>query len=340
MKKYEDITFSKLDSANRPTVSMATQVVGAYYSSDEFENFVLEWLKYCKKKLNTSSILERVGGTGDYGVDIYEKTDGKNIFYQCKKYNTNLTEPQVIEIIVKILWYSFKNKLDFPDQLFIIAYKGINKKAITLLNDTDALTAAVSEKLKESLSANKISYTKIEYSEFAEYIKVKNIDFVKKIDLDEIVKDYCLSEYCTFRFLPMSKVKIARVDTSGYSYSDAYLTQLEKIVVKRKKETILNAKRNFYSATSLKETDKYLFGDNEEFEKLYAEVENNIENIRCQEFHDLEARFRAISDRAMSTITSNNYFEYNLHMIGSEDKAGVCHIMVNDDKLSWEAEDE
>ena len=42
----------------------------------------------------------------------------------------------------------------------------------------------------------------------------------------------------------------------------------------------------------------------------------------------------------MRTIPSNVALDYDLHIVTNSDKAGVCHIMVNEGNLSWEKEDE
>ena len=146
IKQYEEISLPKLNKSQKASINIATNIV-AGYSGEEFEQFILEWLKYCRKKIDKSSVLGRVGGTGDYGIDIYEKTNDKVTYYQCKRYSKQLTEPQTREIIVKVLWHAFNQRIEKPNELAIIAFKGFNKKTLTLLGDKVKLKEIVIENI-------------------------------------------------------------------------------------------------------------------------------------------------------------------------------------------------
>ena len=338
IKQFNEIVFPNLDESQKADFNRATNVISSY-SGEEFENFILEWLKYCRNKLQANTLISRIGGTGDNGIDIFENTDGRITYYQCKKYTHALTFPQVRQIIIKVLWHTFKEHIDSPYELYIIAFKGINGPAARGFSDK--------HKLKESLLKNCYSDLKSidiidDYTGFYEYLDALNdLNFIKKIDLDDIVKEYCMSDYAVFRFVTTKDIRLNRIQAPQRVYdADPFILQLNTIIHRHKQKVIQNAKEQYYSAICLEETDKYLYGSNQEFLKLKKEVSTTIDIIRSRHFDDMQERYLSILETAYNTDASNVSLQYNLHMVSAQDKAGICHVMVNEGELSWEEEDE
>ena len=73
------ITAPKIRKQDKIEANRMTQTLLSY-SGDEFEMFLFEWLKYCRKVLDDKSLLYRMGGSGDKGVDIYYKNDKETIY--------------------------------------------------------------------------------------------------------------------------------------------------------------------------------------------------------------------------------------------------------------------
>ena len=177
---------------------------------------------------------------------------------------------------------------------------------------------------------------------FVEYIKnLSSFDFITSIDIDTIVTEYCLSEYCQFRFLSGTKVEVKRVVLPKGEYTqEKFCKELMNIATTKKERVLLTAKDQYYSALCLEETDRYLYGSDDEFLKFKEEVSSVIEPARQRNYDSLSDRHLAIIESAMGTIPSNVALDYDLHIVSNKDKAGVCHIMVNEGNLSWEKEDE
>lgn len=338
IKQFNEIVFPNLNDSEKADFGRATNFISSY-DGEEFENFILEWLKYCRQKLQPNTLIARIGGTGDSGIDIYENTDGKITYYQCKRYTHALTFPQVRQIIIKVLWHAFKQHIDYPSELFIIAFKGINGVAAKGLSDKQKLKEALLKKYEDDL--NNINITE-DYSEFYDYLNdINDFSFIKKIDLDDIVKEYCKSDYAVFRFISTRDVNLKRILVPQRVYdSDPFILQLNTIIQRQKQRIIQSAKEQYYSAICLEETDKYLYGSNLEFLKLKKEVTTTIDIARFKHFDDMQERYLSILETAITTNAANVSLEYNLHLVSAQDKAGICHIMVNDGELSWEKEDE
>lgn len=340
IKQYKDIVLPALDDSHKGSIMQATNIVGAY-NGEEFEQFILEWLKYCRNKLTADTSLSRVGGTGDDGIDIFENTKGEISYYQCKRYNNALTLPQFTDIIIKVLWHSFTSEIVKPNNLYIIAFKGVNGKVAPLLG-VDKEQELKQHLIKDAKNAlNRLKIQK-DSKEFIQYLnKISDYGFIQKIDLDEIVKEYCTSAYGVFRFVSSSPSKIQRQLIQKKDYEEeAFYKQIESITPHNKKRVLLSAKEQYYSALCLEETDKYLYGNNDEFSKLEKEVSSNISTVTNKHFEDLFERYNAIIDRAMMTTANNVSLDYSLHIVCADDKAGICHKFVNEDKLSWEKEDD
>lgn len=339
IKQYAEIVLPKLNDSQKAGIAQATNTVGSY-SGEEFEEFVLERLKFCRKKINENTIIGRVGGTGDMGIDIYENTNGKISYYQCKRYNAALNLPDFVNIVVKILWHCYNLQIKQPNKLYVIAYKGVKSQVMDLLgkdNYNDLKTTIINDAGK-ALSRMHITNNDGDFIKFLEAIT--DFNFIEKIDFDTIVTEYCLSPYASIRFINTSPSNIKRQEAKKENYSEhAFYKQLSKIVTKNKDRILLRAKEQYYSALCLEETDKYLFGNNDEFLKLVKEVASNIEPVRNQHFDDMFARFNEIILSAMHTLTTNIALDYNLHIIEADDKAGVCHKLVEMNELFWDKED-
>ncbi len=338
IKQFDEIVFPNLDDSQKADFSRATNVISSY-EGGEFEDFILEWLKYCRNKLQSNTFISRVGGTSDNGIDIFENTDGKITYYQCKRYTHALTFPQVRQIIIKVLWHAFKQHIDSPSELYIIAFKGINNAAASGLSNKQKLKESLLKNYEDDLKSINITE---DCSGLYDYVNdLNDFTFIKKIDLDDIVKEYCMSDYAVFRFVSTRDVNLKRILVPQRVYdSDPFILQLNTIIQRQKQRIIQSAKEQYYSAICLEETDKYLYGSNLEFLKLKKEVATTIDITRFKHFDDMQERYLSILETAITTDASNVSLQYNLHLVSTQDKAGICHIMVNEGELSWEKEDE
>lgn len=98
---YDNISIPKIKKSNRIPENQIIEYISSY-SGNEFEMFIFEWLKFCKKDLTKNSLLFRIGGAGDKGVDIYYKENDQIVYYQAKQYNRQLLHSDVLEIVTKI----------------------------------------------------------------------------------------------------------------------------------------------------------------------------------------------------------------------------------------------
>jgi hypothetical protein len=96
------------------------------YSSEQWEEFIREWVHYQKTKYQKVVML---AGGGDMGIDVAGLCDEKAFKgvwdnFQCKHYNDPLTPSIAAPEIGKIIWHSFQKQFEPPRKFYFNAPKG------------------------------------------------------------------------------------------------------------------------------------------------------------------------------------------------------------------------
>ena len=71
------------------------------------------------------------------------------------------------------------------------------------------------------------------------------------------------------------------------------------------------------------------------FNLLKDEVYNGVIDVRNKEYDLGYDRLTAVMEHATSLPISNNLDNILLNWVGASEKKGVCHMLVNDNLLSW-----
>lgn len=95
---------------------------------DQFEDFVYEWaFGFLKEKYPNG--IKRLGGAGDKGRDVVGYKEGNRLdVYQCKHYSTQITPSGFSVEVGKLIYYTYKNHLRYPDNYFIVSTLGLGPK--------------------------------------------------------------------------------------------------------------------------------------------------------------------------------------------------------------------
>ena len=304
--------------------------------------FIFEWLKFCKKDIDENSLIFRIGGTGDKGVDIYYKNSNKTIYYQAKQYNHQLALNEIVDIVVKIFWYVKAGQLDSPDIINIVSSKGITSKTNSVISNISKLKETIIQGAEKSLNRISLKHKPIELASFVEYLSHLDFSMVKIISIDEIVYDYYQSNLGTVRFYKQEPFRI-RLQINRDSYDEEeFIKQIKHIFQESKQQNkiISDAKDNYYSCLCLKETDKYLFGNNEEFELAKEDVFQGVNMVFYTEDEDKQNFVECLKQATNITISSSVLGVAGLNLTDNSDKKGLCHMLVNDGRLKWETKNE
>lgn len=331
----------KIKKQNRIEVNRMTQTLLAY-SGDEFEMFLFEWLKYCKKVLDDKSLLYRLGGPGDKGVDIYYKNNKETIYYQAKQYNRQLSKQDIIDISVKIFWYEHLGEVDTPTKIYIISSKGLTNATLKLIKSKEELKKVIIENAEQSLKNYKINYTSVDLTNFIESLKIQDYSKIENIDINDIVLEYYNSDIGSIRFYKQQPFRYTRPLITPPCEEDRFYVQISKLFENhpKKSQALSSAKENYYSCLSLKETDKYLFGNNDEFEIAKKEIFDGVEMLFYNNDSDFDRYIKCLQNVVQIRDCSSLLGENELNIINNSDKKGMCHYLVNEKILNWESHDE
>lgn len=323
------------------------------FSSDEWEEFVEEWLDL--KKVEYLDV-QRLGGAGDKGRDVvaYITRDESTYTwdcYQCKHYDKALIPTQVYEEFGKILYYTFIKEYPIPRQYYFVAPKGCGTSLSKMLLDTNFL--------KEEVRKNWDRYCKTQITDTVEVILegqfldyFDNFDFniFSKKSVKSIIEEHKKHTNHLLRFgggLPTrEKLDETGIPNTPQDYENRYIRQLllaygsEKSTNYSSPSAINDstcishfkrARLNFHYAEQLRNFSR----DNlpvETFEDFQNEIYNGIIDTAEEDFDNGFKKVKEVEKLAKSlNITSNPLKDVSI----INDRSGVCHQLVNDSKLTW-----
>lgn len=338
-----------LNNINAPIIPESNKIGKNYkkeiimFSPSEFEAFIFEWIKFCKYKDQKVSVYN-IGGTGDHGIDIAVFSKEKEEIYQCKRYEKPLSESQVKTILVKVLWYYFKdfNGKKYPTNITISTIKGFSVKAMRLFEDKENLKKEILLYYKTALDNEKIDFENFNLKDFENYLELFNYDNVFQTDIDEIIKDYINSEMKFFRFKDVKPNFSRRIVENINDYPSNYVDEISNVLVdtnmsEEQKQDYLNiCKNDFYSAVSLRETCYYYFSETTEFDKIENNIISLMEMYKFSYLNDKFKRMQEILIGVKNIDLNDSYLQYAMHMVNYNDRKGTCHWLVNNGKFSWE----
>lgn len=320
----------------------------------EFEEIILEWVaEYLSSKYEK---VKRCAGAGDMGRDIIgiinsQTNEWDN--YQCKHYNQPLTPTDFYVEAGKLCYYTFNSSFTIPKKYFILASSGVGSKLGDMLANPVMFR---NELIKnwETYVQNKI--TKKKTVPLVDPLKnyIGNFDFsiIESIEPHEFLKQHQSTSYYAYHFgggLKKTRNPEVIPSISDIDYQMRYIQQLldvysEEINIKISTITDLSKyqdykihfelqRKSFYAIETLKQferdnlpPDSTAFEDfkddalNAIFPKIFDEYKNSFNRINQILCHISKIEF-----------TSNPL----VVVINITDKQGICHHLVNENKISW-----
>lgn len=320
---------------------------------DSFEQFILEWL-FGSKKSKYSSI-KRIGGAGDKGRDVVGYySDGTVDYYQCKHYNAGLAPTNYYLELGKLCYYTYKKEIPIPKEYFIIASKDVGSSLQDLIDKPFLL--------KNNLIKNWDTYCKTKITKTTEvpldsslldYIKSFDFTIIKTYPIAQVIDEYLDTIYGNIRFggrrlkIPTILTPTDTIELKEMPYIsallEAYSDELNiKIDTIKSLEAYsfyfkhLNRQRkDYYSAETIRRFVRDTLTNSQQFDVLKEEIYNGIIDTHEQEYDSGYKRLVEDLKQAAVTNTSKSMLDSKLHCIGNSERKGVCHMLVNDNKLRW-----
>ena len=111
------------------------------YSSDEWEDFIVEWSEGFDPPYHT---VVKLGGAGDKGRDVVgyitaPQDDSEWDSYQCKHYDHALRPTDVYVELAKLCFYTYIGDYSVPRRYRFVAPRGVGTKLHDLLKNPKKL---------------------------------------------------------------------------------------------------------------------------------------------------------------------------------------------------------
>jgi len=322
-------------------------------SDSEWEEFVIEWVDSLRQKYTD---VHRCGGKGDLGRDVIGFKAGVGPSspwdnYQCKHYASALSVPNVIAEVGKLLYHTSQGEFSLPDDYFFVAPQGPGTELVKVLQKGT---------LKQELLNrwNTVCRTSITKGQSIELLTVQNVidafDFsrVSVLPTLRIIEGHQKTKYYPFRFgggLPGRPMPIPKPPATIQENEIVYIKKLLDAYSDEEKSafptiTALQAeaprhvkhldksREQFFTAESLRTFSR----DNVPpgtFENLQTEVFDGVQEVYDSEVHasGYQRVLKTVQKARDIAITGNPL----IGVMHTNDRAGICHQLANDDKMTW-----
>lgn len=358
-----DVTFAPLKDVERKHNLTVQQMFKQnrtdkeiLYSMDEdtYEELVASWAFSCLSGEYEQTY--RIGGAGDKGIDILaviSRAKNEYDIYQCKHYESSLTQSVVYPEVCKILYHIFKGEIPLPKSYFILAPKNLTTGLIRAYTN--------SNNLKETIKSNWSSYSKniikgitipmdselsifIDSLDFSIFQYISPDDFLTKLRKNK----HLYTQYFGIRKglidrMPMTPPNTIQDQESNYihhlvdAYNDSEGTTsitIENVSHSSYAHHFDRARNCFWIAESLRKmSEENAPGDADEFGEFKKDMEFHVADTYEETFPNAITRNKAVikeaktfSPKADRVISGE---------ISSGEKIGVCYHLSNDNKLIW-----
>jgi hypothetical protein len=322
-------------------------------AAGEWEQFILEWVDSLRSKYTD---VHHCGGAGDMGRDVIGFKAGVSPSspwdnYQCKHYNESLSVPDVVAELGKLLHHCSTGAFSTPDAYYFVAPQGPSTAFLKVLQNG---------KLKEELLTRweKLCRTKIAKDRAIELLTVRPtidaFDFsrVTVIPPLRIIAGHQQTKYYALRFgggLPTRILPLPKPPASVQSNEHVYIEKLLDAYAEEKKTSfptveavqteapelakhLDHSREQFFSAESLRafSRDNVPTGT---FEQLQTEISDGVRDVYDDPTHanGYQRVIRTVREARLLSITGNPL----VGVMQTNDRAGICHQLANDDKMTW-----
>lgn len=337
-----------------PPISPADRI--KLYDADQWEVFIKEWLE----SLNSEYFhVERLGGAGDQGRDVVACTAAPNTNcpwdnYQCKHYKNRLSPADIMCELGKLCYYTYQGEYSVPRKYFFVAPQGVSTLLYNLLSKPEKLKERLFSDWDTKCKSKIISTKHIDLEgNFKRYVDNFNFSIVGYKKVSEIIEQHKRTSHYVTRFgeglplrpkpeTPPSEIKKneARYVTQLLgAYSDASMqaiANIEELGSNNSYRRHFNRSRErFYCAESLRVFSNDTLPQGE-FGKLQDEVYNGVIDTAESIHNNGFEKVKATTDKAMSLVIHSHPLT---DCLKNNDKSGICHQLVNDNKLTWVSDD-
>lgn len=354
------IALSPLPSPPVPPVSADTTISGKLrpaisviqlFSSDEWEEFILEWADSLRKQYHE---VGRFAGSGDMGRDICAFYGSSGTLcdwdnFQCKHYDHALAPTDIWVELGKLCYYTHIGMFSVPKNYYFVAPKGCGSKLSTLLQKPDQVRRElISQWPKYCENQIRASPTPLDG---ALLNAVQSFDFsiVKPLSVLKVIEQHKQTQWHVARFgaglpprpePPAPPVNIAAqearyVEQLFEAYSDHLRVAVTPISGFGSrpdlKEHFQRSREQFYYAEALRAFSRDTLPPGQ-FERLQKDIFDGVVDVTTGTHQDGLERLRATIKQSLSLQITSHALAARLFQ---NDRCGICHQLANTNKLLW-----
>ena len=317
----------------------------------EWESFVLEWAT----SLATYTDVVRCGGGGDLGRDVIGFKAGINPQspwdnYQCKHYAQPLSVADVVAELGKVLYHASQGAFSLPETYYFVAPQGPGTALIKCLQK-GTLKKELCDRWDKTCSTTITAGTTITLASVQGAIDTFDFARVTALLPLKLIEGHQKTKYYTFRFgggLPSRTMPLPKPPSDLQATEHKYINKLLDAYGEEKNTsftTILaletgapalakhlsRSREQFFTAESLRTFYRDIVPDGT-FELLQDEVFQGVQEVYEDEHKSGYQRVLKTVEKARDIAISGNPLIGVMH---TNDRAGICHQLANDDKVTW-----
>ena len=328
---------------------------------DEFERVVGEWAYSCLRKEKKYSNVALLGGSGDSGRDLVAYIDDnmqKFDIYQCKRYEKPLSPSTYMIEFGKLCYYTYIGEYVVPNKYYIVASNGIGQSLRKLIEHPKQINTELintwDEKCgkKRQIIAEGIKMT----DSLRKYIEEFDFSIVSDIAPITLLDEFSKSPWYKYHFgggikkRPTFEKPSEQLKKSEKTMP--YVKQLLKVYSKEAGQVyethedlknnqklykhFMRQREGFFSAQSLKRFARDELLNEDSYNSLKGQVEFGIMDVYENEYSSELERVKETTKQANSLGVSCE----EIKDVTIYDKTGMCHELVNDEKIIWSDIDE
>lgn len=315
-------------------------------TADEWEVFTLELVYFLEKAYKK---VTRCAGAGDKGRDVIGRFDTGWDNYQCKHYGEKLSVADVVAELGKLVFYTWRGDFTLPREYRFVSPKGCSPDCIDMLANKARITKEIIARW-DKLCRDKITKTESIPldGKLLDYLNSIDFSFVDEIPPQELIDKHAKTPYHPARFgsyhLKRPEVESSVPDVVGdnesvyieallHAFSDVDGTtySLDSVKDSEYAEDLERARINFFSAESLRTFSRDAFPDGC-YEGLKDECYEGVHTVVRKKHDNGYERFLEVSTHSVSIPYDSHPL---VHFLRTSDRKGLCHQLVNDQKIKW-----